>query len=73
MMNRDYETLWKSLKNILTDQKTMIEKSGSNVGLSSVERYNCIVDVINLMDNFDGTESDHRTLYDIWSEQNGTD
>ena len=69
----NYETLWKSLKDILTDQTTVIEKSGSNVGLSSVEKYNCIVDVIDLMDSFDGTESDHRTLYDIWSEQNGTD
>lgn len=69
----NYETAWKSLKNILIDHKTTIEKSGSNIGLSSVERYNCIVDVINLMDNFDGTESDPRTLYDIWSEQNGTD
>lgn len=73
MMNRDYETLWKSLKNILTDHKTMIEKSGVNVGLSSIERYNCIVDVINLMDNFDGAESDNHTLYDVWSELNGTD
>lgn len=69
----NYEILWKSLKTILTDHKTMIEKSGVNVGLSSIERYNCIVDVINLMDNFDGTESDNHTLYDVWSELNGTD
>lgn len=69
----DYEVAWKQLKHTLIDMKMEIVGIGSNPGLSKVERFNCISDTINLMDQIDGTEYDTRSLYDLWGEQNGTD
>lgn len=69
----DYEVAWKQLKHTLIDTKMEIAGMGNNPGLSNVERFNCISDTINLMDQIDGTEYDNRSLYDLWGKQNGAD
>jgi hypothetical protein len=69
----DYEVAWKQLKHTLIDTKMEIAGMGNNPGLSNVERFNCISDTINLMDQIDGTEYDNRSLYDLWGKQNGTE